>query len=351
MEPILGAGLGEWLSGTGPESDIVISTRIRLARNITGYPFLTRIDGTQRETLAEYLQGKLEKTDFDNEMRYIKLDQAEDLDRKCLVERHLISRDLEKSAGERGVAIGQQDTLSIMVNEEDHLRIQVLRSGLQLRQTWDQIRAVDDQLERSIEFAFSPDFGYLTACPTNVGTGMRISVMLHLPALVLSKSIDKVIKIISKIDLTVRGFYGEGTLASGDFFQISNQITLGKSEREILDQIADHVPQVIKTERKLREQLLETDRLAIEDRVWRSFGILERARTLTSDETMEYLSGVRMGVCLGLIDCVTLPEINELFIKIQPAHLQKREGEALSVRERDALRATLIREHLKAAQA
>ncbi len=339
-------GLGEWLSGTGPESDIVMSTRIRLARNVIEFPFPARTHDGGRSELEAFLRGRIEEAGLGDDVSYQKLDTATPIDRQCLVERHLISKDHASGRGERGVALEPKGTLSIMVNEEDHLRVQVLRSGLQLDVTWEQIAKVDRRLEERLNYAFSPEFGYLTACPTNVGTGMRVSVMVHLPALVMTKQIEKVFHAVSKINLAVRGFYGEGTQALGDFYQISNQVTLGPSEEEILKTMADHVPQIIKFERNVRETLITENRVGLEDRVWRAFGMLERARLITSEETMEYLSMVRMGVNLGLIDSFPISAVNELFILTQPAHLQKLNGRELPTPERDENRARYVRERL-----
>jgi protein arginine kinase len=338
--------LGEWLSGTGPESDIVISTRVRLARNVVEFPFLTRIGDSDRSALESYLGERISKAGLASNLSYQNLNDTSFLERQCLVERHLISKDHASGRGDRGVALEPHGTLSVMVNEEDHLRIQVLRSGFQPSEAWDQISRVDRLLEKRLNYAFSPQFGYLTACPTNVGTGMRVSVMLHLPALVMTKQIEKVFHAVGKIDLAVRGFYGEGTQALGDFYQISNQVTLGSSEERILQTMADYVPQIIKFERNVRETLITENRIGLEDRVWRAFGMLERARLITSEETLDYLSAVRMGVNLGLIDRIPISAVNELFILTQPAHLQQLNGCELDTPERDENRAQYVRNRL-----
>ncbi|MGH9363091.1 MAG: ATP--guanido phosphotransferase, partial [Thermoanaerobaculia bacterium] len=233
-----------------------------------------------------------------------------------------------------------------MINEEDHLRLQALRSGLQLRKTWEEINHVDDRLERVVDYAFSAQFGYLTVCPTNVGTGMRASVMLHLPALVMTREVEKVFQAVSKINLAVRGLYGEGTQASGDFYQISNQPTLGKTELEIIANIESVIPKIVEYERTVRENLLENKREYIEDKVWRAYGMLQYARTINSEETMDLLSVVRMGVNLGIIPDLEMRGVNELFIFTQPAHLQRLERSELNSPERDIMRATFIRNRL-----
>jgi len=346
--------LGEWLNGSGPESDIVISTRVRLARNVVDFPFLTKASPRRRSDLERHLKEQIERAGIvesegqsqDASIFYANLQETQPIDRLCLVERHLISKDLASADGDRGVALGKREIVSIMVNEEDHLRIQVLRSGFQPEQAWAQTSEIDDRLERHVNYAFSPQMGYLTACPTNCGTGLRVSVMLHLPALVMTKQIDKVFHAVGKIGLAVRGFYGEGTQASGDFYQISNQMTLGRSEQEILKQLQDVVPQIIKYERSIRETLVAENKKTLEDRVWRAYGMLRSARTITSEETMDLLSAVRMGVNLGLIDDITIATVNELFIQTQPAHLQKLEGKKLESPERDVARASFIRGRL-----
>src|SRR5205807_10283342 len=231
------------------------------------------------------------------------------------------------------------ETVSLMINEEDHIRLQVMRSGFAIDETWQQIDRVDDLLEQRISYAFSDDFGYLTACPTNVGTGMRASVMLHLPALEQTKEIEKVFRALQKINLAVRGLYGEGSRASGHFYQISNQVTLGKSETAILGEIRDVVPTIIGYERQARAALLRDSRQLLQDRVARAKGTLCNATMMTSEETMDLLSSVRLGVNLGLLGDVRIDTVNELFIHTQPAHLQKLMGSLLDSEERNTARA------------
>ncbi|HLF94450.1 MAG TPA: protein arginine kinase [Planctomycetota bacterium] len=338
---------GEWLKGSGPDSDIVISSRVRLARNLARFPFLTRASDAERAEIHEAVRRALDKIGLgDNGHLYIELETTNEMTNRFLLERHLISRELANGSGDRGVLFNRSEMLAVMVNEEDHLRIQAIRAGFQLHDAFHDLQWLDDQLDRELEFAFSNEFGYLTACPTNVGTGMRASVMFHLPALVFTKQIDKVFSSVTKINLAVRGFYGEGTQASGDFYQISNQITLGKSEEEILDLLDRVVPKIVAYERAVREHLLEKDRLRLEDKICRAFGVLRSARSITSEETMDLLSAVRLGVNLGLLHDVGMPTVNELFILTQPAHLQRLEKRDLTPEERDAARADFIRKHL-----
>ena len=344
--------LGEWLKGEGPESDIVISSRLRLARNLADYPFNTQASPASRKEAELLLKEALAGEATGRALTYVSLGHAPLVDRQVLLERHLISKEqaaLGKEhggGGERGVAVSRQESLAIMVNEEDHLRLQCLRSGLQFEQAWEELDAVDNALARTVKFAFSPQFGFLTCCPTNVGTGLRVSVMLHLPALVIAKQLDKVFEALSRINFTVRGFFGEGSQAMGDFYQISNQVTLGKAEEDLIQDMQKVIPQIIEYERTVRQKLLEQSRERLEDSVWRSHGILRSARCITTEETMERLSALRLGINLGLITDIPMRTINELFITTQPGHLQKQEGRTLDPAERDVARAALVRRQL-----
>lgn len=338
---------GEWLRGTGPEADIVISSRIRLARNLAAFPFSNRASAHQKNEIEAMLRERIVRLEVQPPFDYVGLGGLTPLDRQFLVERQLISRELANSDGPRGVALGAQETMSLMINEEDHIRIQVMRSGFSLDEAWQDIDRLDDLLEQRVSYAFSEEFGYLTACPTNVGTGMRASVMLHLPALVLTKEIEKVFRALQKINLAVRGLYGEGSRASGDFYQISNQVTLGKTELAVLKEIREVIPTIIGYERKARATLTKESRQALHDRVSRAFGTLRSATMMTSEETMDLLSSVRLGINLGLLEDISIPTINELFIHTQPAHLQKLMGAPLDGEERNSARARYLRSRLR----
>jgi protein arginine kinase len=342
---------GEWLRGSGPESDIVISCRIRLARNLAAYPFTNRASGYQKAEIEAMLRDRIVKMELSPKLGYVNLPGLSTLDRQFLVERQLISRELATADGPRGVALGPQETVSLMVNEEDHLRMQVMRSGFTLDEAWQEIDRVDDLLEERVTYAFSEELGYLTACPTNVGTGMRASVMLHLPALEFTKQIDKVFRALQKINLAVRGLYGEGSRASGHFYQISNQVTLGKSETTILGEIFSVIPQIIRYERDARTAWLRDNRTGLSERITRAYDTLRSAPMMTSEETMELLSYVRLGINLQLVDDLTIPTVNELFIHTQPAHLQKLMGATLDGEERNAARARYLRKRLREAGA
>ncbi len=337
---------GEWLRGTGKESDIVISSRIRLARNITGYPFLSRANLKQRKEIESLLRKTIIERNIARDVSYVNLNQATPVDKLFLVERHLISKEHAEGEGERGVAFGKSETVSLMINEEDHLRIQVIRSGFELKNTWDTIDEIDNILGDSLNFAFSSRFGFLTACPTNVGTGMRVSVMLHLPALGMTKHIEKVFNAVGKLGLVVRGLYGEGTKVSGDLYQISNQFALGKSEKEILSIIESVIPRITSYERMARKALVMESKDQLEDRIWRSYGMLKAARMITSEEILQLLSQVRMGVNIGLIDDIEMQTLNELFVMTLPAHLQKLQGCELDSAQRNVIRASYVRKRL-----
>ena len=337
----------EWLRGDGPLHEIVISTRIRLARNVQGYPFLSRADADTRSEIADTIRAAVSKSEGLSDLIHLEVDKLDDLDRRLLVERHLISKQHAEGSGARRVAFDRSESAALMVNEEDHLRMQVMRSGLQLDEAWAHISAVDDKLEANLDYAFHPKYGYLTACPTNVGTGLRVSVMLHLPALRLTGEIEKVAQAARDMKLAVRGLHGEGTEALGDFFQISNQITLGRSETEIIGSFRDIVmPRIVEYESVARTTLLKSRLHALDDKIYRALGALQSARLISSNEAMQYLSHVRMGLHTGRIKSVDLQTLNELFLQTQPAHLQKLQGGRLNGEQRSVARAAMIRARL-----
>jgi len=339
--------IGEWLKGTGPESDIVMSSRVRLARNLAHYPFVSRANEQEKTEIEKFLKDRIATVPVGKSLEYIDVGHLEEVDRQFLVERQLISREHADAQGARGVAIDGLEQVSLMVNEEDHLRIQCMHSGLDLKGAWEQINTVDEQIEKVVPYAFHPRWGYLTACPTNVGTGIRVSVMLHLPALVMTRQIEKVFRSLHKIQLAVRGLYGEGSQAMGDLYQISNQTTLGKNEEELIEQVGDVVPVLIDYERRAREFLIRESQQNVHDQVSRAFGILRTAQTISAEETMQLLSRVRMGVLLGLIGDVKISDINVLLVRTQPAHLQKLRGEELDTADRNIERARYLRQHFE----
>ena len=340
---------GEWLRGTGPSGEVVISSRIRLARNLAGFPFVNRANRRQRRDILERSHRESISKRLGRGMLWVAMDDTPKLDRQLLVERHLISRQHAENDDDipRAVAIEPEETFAIMINEEDHLRIQVLRSGLQLTDAFAAIDRIDDVLEEKLDFAFSRRFGYLTACPTNAGTGIRVSVMLHLPALKLTGEIEKVRRAARDMHLAVRGLFGEGSEALGDLYQVSNQTTLGKSEQEILaDFETTVVPQIIAYEQQARQALVRQRPHQLDDKIHPAWAILTHARVLTTQEVLQLLSHLRMGVNLGRIETVDIRTINELFLLVQPAHLQKLTGEEMDPAERRIARANLIRQRL-----
>ncbi|MBU0755988.1 MAG: protein arginine kinase [Planctomycetes bacterium] len=324
-----------------------MSTRLRLARNIDTFPFKGKITDEEEARLEDFVAPKIVNKRMNGGLRYFKLNSLDELDRLLLLENHLISMEHLSAEGPRGVAFNESGSVSIMVNEEDHLRIQVIEPGLALEKGWKEIDRLEGRLGEALNWSFNERYGYLTSCPTNVGTGLRVSVMLHLPALVLSKHIEKVFNAVSQVNLVVRGFFGEGSQTVGDFFQISNQITLGMAPDEIIGTVTKVLTKIIEYERDVREALLSESRNVLEDKVWRAWGTLKSARSISSEEAMSYLSSVRLGVTLDLLENITLDTINKLFLDIQPGHLQKIEGLNLDTEARDAARANLIRRRLQ----
>lgn len=334
------------MRGHGPESDIVISSRIRLARNLSDYPFIRKCTPKDRASIATEVQFAIDALAGEMEATYIDVAKLGDLDRQFLMERQLISHELSEAQGARAVILDPNEQFSIMVNEEDHLRLQVMQSGLDLEAAWERIDRIDDLLESKLTYSYTQNYGYLTACPTNAGTGLRVSVMLHLPALVATKQIEKVFRALNKINVAVRGLFGEGSQFMGDFYQVSNQTTLGKTEKELMSRVSEVVPRLIEYERRARDFLMAENKADLNDHISRALGILCTARKISSEETMHYLSKVRMGVNLGLISDVPIPVLNKLFIHTQPAHLQKLSGHKLSVTDRNIERALYLQRHL-----
>jgi len=337
---------GTWMASDGPDHDVVVTTRIRLARNLEGFPFRSRLSDERSRELVALLRERLGGLELAKDQAWLALDELEELDRELLFEHHLISLELARGSGPRGVFFSLNRHVSVMVNEEDHLRLQVLGPGQNLAGLLEQLRDLDQLLARRVAYAYHPRFGYLTSCPTNVGTGLRLSVMLHLPALVYSKEIEKVFNSAAKMKLAVRGFYGEGTSYLGDFFQVSNQVTLGRSLEKLLQDLTKVLPKLVDQERGVRRTILEENGKGLEDRIWRAFGVLSHARRINSQEALELLSQVRLGVSLGILRGLDLKAVNELLVMSQPAHVQAREKRELKEEERDLARARYIRQRL-----
>jgi protein arginine kinase len=335
-----------WLDGSGASPETVMTTRVRLARNIASIPFIARAREDQLNVVMKTVTSSSAHAKGLENAFMLKMSDLSDLDRGFLVERHLISPDFANESPNRGILVGGDETASIVINEEDHLRIQILCSGDQITEAWDRANALDDHLEETLEYVFSPDLGYLTSCPTNVGSGLRASVLVHLPALVLTKQIRKVIQGVAQVGLAVRGFYGEGSDVVGNFFQISNQITLGQTEKETLASLERVVQQVLGYEEKARELLLNDARLQVEDKVWRAYGTLANCRLVSSQEIVNLTSAVRLGVALGFSGLPSLKTLNELLVLTQPAHLQVSAGTEMNSSERNLIRAREVRARL-----
>ena len=339
--------VGAWLEGTGPESDVVISSRVRLARNVARHLFYSRADNAARQEVLDLVREKVMAIDSKENLWFVGLGDTSDLERHLLTERQLISKQLADGEGPRGLILTHDESLALMINEEDHVRFQVLASGLELQGTYERISKVDDALSCETYYAFSEEYGYLTACPTNVGTGIRVSVMLHLPGLKMTGQIEKVLRASKDVHVAVRGLYGEGTEPAGDFYQLSNQVTLGQCEKEIIDELASEVvAPVVEYERMARLTLVREKPALLDDRIFRALGVLRNARMVSSDETMYMLSYVRLGIHLERIAGITVGTVNELFLLTQPAHLQHYFGENLDAAGRDDARAKLVRERL-----
>lgn len=341
-----------WLDASGPKSTIVLSTRIRLARNVRGIAFSQRAkDGDRTAVLERVTEAAAASERLAGAVTF-HLDRLERPDRQLLHERHLVSKELaglDREARPRpGAALLVQGPVGVMVNEEDHLRLHGMRSGFDLEDAYAAVEAVDADLGRLLPFAFHPEFGYLTSCPTNAGTGLRASVLIHLPGLVLTKEINKVLQGLSQVGLTFRGLYGEGSEVVGNFFQLSNQTTLGKAEDELVDHLGKIVRQVVEYEEQAREMLLKTAPEEVEDKTWRAYGLLKHARRLTFEETMNLLSGVRLGVGVNLLPGPSVYTLNKLLIHTQPAHLAAVDGRSTGDRELPTMRAAYVRRLLEA---
>lgn len=331
----------------GPHNKIVMSSRVRLARNVKGMAFPGWAKKAERVRILDLIRPAVEALAPMGDCFSETMDNLTLLDKNILVERHLISREhAAKNAGS-GLVFNRDETLCVMINEEDHLRMQALRPGLQLKQAWQAIDAVDTKLEKKLDYAFNPEIGYLTACPTNLGTGIRVSAMLHLPGLVLGEQINQIIQAVNKLGLAVRGLYGEGTEALGNVFQVSNQMTLGESEPDIVERLNKVLSQIIEHEENARGTLLEKKAKTVYNLIGRAYGILANAHSISSKETMNLLSQMRLGVDLGIFPDLDRAMVDELFVVTQPNHLQKRFSDKLSAEERDILRADMMREQLR----
>lgn len=335
---------GSWLE-TGVNEGPVISSRVRLARNLDAYYFPSWAPENQKHAI--WNQSHTLFSSSDKSYLCWEMGAIPEMDRELLFERHLISQELANMENHSGVFVSTDEMMSIMINEEDHIRIQALKPGLNVKEAWESASAIDDELEQTLTYAYNARSGYLTSCPSNVGTGLRVSVMLHLPGLVLLEEMDSVVNGISKIGLAVRGMWGEGTEAVGNIFQISNQITLGKAEDQIVNHLEQIVLELVDHELNARQRLMNEKQLIIKDHISRSFGLLSHAKLMASGEALNLLSKLRFGLDLNLINGINRREMDQLFISTQPAHLQKIEGNKLDPNERDIVRAEMLRNFMK----
>jgi len=345
---VLAGRKAPWLAGDGDLADTVISSRIRLARNLARLPYPSISSAKQQAEVIEAVAGVPAAAEPLKEATFLRARELDTTDRQILVERHLTSPEFMRDNTDLAVFVEPQEKISVTVNEEDHLRIQALTSGLSLQQAWGRAQEVDTNLDESLTFDFDREFGFLTACPTNVGTGLRASVLVHLPALVLTREIESYLNRLNKLGFVARGFYGEGTDVQGNLFQVSNQTTLGQTEEEIVRGLENIVKQLVDQEHEAERTLVRDAKVELEDRVWRAYAIITNARMLNSGEMMNLLSAVRLGVGLKVLPPVPLPTLNELLILTQPAHLQKAGGDGMSTEERDVRRAQVFRERLEA---
>ena len=334
------------LTRRGPENDVVFSSRVRLARNLAGYPFVDRLSVFDREKIISSFREATEKLLEPDSYIMLSASGLQQADLLCLLERQLVSREFLDGEVERAVLIDRGENFSIMALEEDHLRVQALSVGFDLETPWQRVNDLDNRYETLLPYAFDEKHGYLTACPTNVGTGARLSVMLHLPALILTNESERAFRAIQKMKLELRGLYGEGSKPLGDFYQVSNQATLGVAEEEILHHLLTVIPKIVEYERKARERLIEKEEQQTLDRIYRGIGILKSARKIRAEEAMTHLSFLRMGAHLGLQNEVPAQKIDELFLRIQPAHLEAAAGRPLDEDEALAERAGYLRREL-----
>lgn len=337
-----------WLADSGPDDDIAISSRIRLARNLSTAPFPVNADAEKRHEVLSMVEMAAAKTGFIENFIQFTMSELSELDRQFLLERRLVSREFCTAREESALIVNTDESLGLLINEEDHIRMQVMRSGFTLNEIWDSANEFDDRLSKELPFAFDENIGYLTSCPTNVGTGMRASVMLHLPALTLAGQIGAVVQGVGKLGLTVRGIYGEGSECIGNLYQVSNQSTLGESEEQIVQRLGTIIRQIINHEKNARQKLVETRKNFLLDNIGRAYGTLRYSYQLSSKEALNSLSSLRMGVDMAMFASLNIHTVNELFLMIQPAHLQKYAQRTISSEERDALRAEIMRERLQA---
>ncbi|HEX9652610.1 MAG TPA: protein arginine kinase [bacterium] len=338
---------GRWLTNEDAFSDVIISSRIRLARNLEGVPFPNRASQEHLEGVIKKVKAACGKSRLLTRAAHFDIGTLSALDSRYLVERRLASPQFVASKKPALLVVAEEESLSIMINEEDHLRIQTLEAGLGIQNAWRAISTADDELGKALTFSFSSQFGYLTACPTNIGTGLRVSIFIHLPALALAEQATKALDDLPTSEIAVRGFYGEGTDSVGNIYQISNQLTLGLTEKGVIRRMLDISQKIVEAERKARADLISQNRIKLEDAVYRAWAVLKSARLLSSLEAMNLISSVRLGLESGVVKHIKRSLLNRLMVLVQPAHLQKIFKKDLQPQERDIYRANFIREYLK----
>ncbi|KRQ86079.1 putative ATP:guanido phosphotransferase [Caloramator mitchellensis] len=331
------------------ENNIVLTSRVRLARNIDGVPFPQKLNEKEINEVIKNVSDSILNSNsaIAHEFNLIKLKDIKPLERLSMIEKHLISLDLVNEYLRAAVLLNRDENVSIMINEEDHIRLQVIYNGFKVKEAYEYANKLDDLIEEKIQYAYDSKFGYLTSCPTNVGTGIRASVMIHLPALTMTKNINNILNTVTQVGMTMRGIYGEGSSAMGNIYQISNQVTLGLTEEEIINNLIAVTKKIIDQEMKTREMILEKQSAEVEDDIYRSIGILKYSRMLSSQECLNLLSKIRMGIEMDIIKDIDFNKIDELLVKVQPATLQLIEGRELDSKERDIIRAKIVRESLR----
>jgi protein arginine kinase len=338
---------GSWLSEEDEYSDVILSSRIRLARNIKGYPFPGRASGKELQKLVLKVEHACRNTAALLKATYFDMHKLPEWDSRYFVERRLASPQFIENSYPALLVIGARENFSIMVNEEDHLRLQCIEAGLSVKKAWKNVSQLDDALESYLNYSYSDKYGYLTSCPTNLGTGMRASVSVHLPALAMQDKIEHIMKKLPNSEIAVRGFYGEGSDSIGDIYQISNQLTLGRTEEHVIERVLATARSIVEQERRARARLWQHERIKLEDAAFRALGVLQQARLISSYEAMDLLSTVRLGIEADLIKSVSRLAVSQLLVLVQPAHLQKIYRRNLKTLDRDILRAEFIRQNLE----
>lgn len=331
-----------WFSNNGPDADCVVSTRVRLARNLANHHFPSKASLLERRDIFEEVTAAVKRISFCNDCTSFNFSQLEKINQQFLFENRVVSHDLIDADGDRGVVCEQDGSVSIMVNEEDHIRMHYMQPGCQPTRLWEQLNTLDDELGKKVQYAFDTRFGFLTSCPTNSGTGFRISFLMHLPGLVLTKTIDSVLAGASQMGISTRGFFGEHSAVVGNFFQLSNQATMGAQESEFLNATLEIIQKIIQYEQTARERVLRDAKVELSDKVYRSYGLLKYARTLAMDEFLNLASALRLGIECGILEDITIEALNRILLLCLPAHMELYYHRKIAEGERESLRAEIV---------